>query len=139
MTMLMMLIGGIGAILLGLPYIFHAFGPTEAEVILWGRFSLCMGASLLLLSLGFGRSRKIAAKVFLSIGFLSLALFQGFPILLWFAFDGLGISDGTPRSTFVAHWSYSIPHVALLIVSLIILYQLWWFPLRLPSQEAKRN
>ena len=139
MTMLMMLIGGIGAILLGLPYIFHAFGPTEAEVILWGRLSLCIGASLLLLSLGFGRSHKWAAKVFLSIGFLGLALFQGFPILLWFAFHGLGISDGTPPSTFVAHWSYSIPHVALLIVSLMILYQLWWFPVRFPSQEARRN
>jgi hypothetical protein len=36
-----MLFGGIGAILLGLPYIFHAFGPTEAEVVIWGEVSLC--------------------------------------------------------------------------------------------------
>ena len=139
MTMLMMLIGGIGAILLGLPYIFHAFGPTEAEVILWGQFSICMGASLLLLSLGFGRSHTRAAKVFLSIGFLGLAIFQGFPILLWFAFHGLGISDDTPESTFVVHWSYSIPHVALVLVSLMILYRLWRFPVPLPSQEASTN
>ena len=128
-----MLIGGIGAILLGLLYIFHAFGPTEAEVVIWGWLSLYMGASLILLSMGIGRSDKKAAKVFLSLGYIGLALFQVVPILLWFAFHGSGISDGAPPSTFVAHWSYSIPHVGLLVVSLMALYQLWRLPTHSPA------
>ena len=131
--MLMMLIGGFGAILLGLLYIFHAFGPTEAEVVIWGWLSLYMGASLILLSMGIGRSNKKAAKVFLSLGYIGLALFQVVPILLWFAFHGSGISDGTPPSAFVAHWSYSIPHASLLVVSLMVLYQLWRLPTHSPA------
>ena len=130
--MLMMLIGGIGAILLGLLYIFRAFGPTEAEVVIWGWFSLYMGAGLFLLSLGIGRSNKKAAKVFLSLGYIGLALFQVVPILLWFAFHGSRISDGAPPSAFVAHWSYSIPHAGLLVVSLLVLYQLWRLPTHSP-------
>ena len=133
MTMLMMLIGGVGAILLGLLYIFHAFGPTEAEVVTWGWLSLYMGASLILLSMGIGRSNKKAAKVFLLLGYLGLALFQVVPILLWFAFHGAGISDGAPPGTFVAHWSYSIPHAGLLVVSLMVLYQLWRLPTHSPA------
>ena len=121
-----MLVGGSGAILLGLPYSFHAFGPTEAEVVSWGRISLYLGASLILLSIGIGRSNKNrAARVFLSLGYLSLALLQAVPILLWVAFHGSGISDGTPPSAFVAHWLYSIPHVVLLFISLLVLHQLW--------------
>ena len=128
MRMLMMLACGIGAILLGLSYIFHTFGSTEAEVVTWGWISLFLGICLILLSIGIGRSKKRAAKVFLSLGYLGLALFQVVPILLWFAFHGSRISDGTPPSAFVAHWSYSIPHVAVLIFSLVVLYQLWWLP-----------
>ena len=128
-----MLIGGIGAILLGLLYIVHAFGPAEAEVVIWGRLSLYMGVSLILLSMGIGRSNKKAAKVFLSLGYLGLALFQVVPILLWFAFHGSGISDGAPPGTFVAHWSYAIPHAGLLVVGLMVLYQLWQLPTHSPA------
>jgi hypothetical protein len=35
-----MLFSGFGAILLGLPYVLHAFGPTEVEVVIWGEVSL---------------------------------------------------------------------------------------------------
>lgn len=139
MKMLMMLVGGLGAILLGLPYIFHAFGPTEAEVVTWGRISMYMGASLILLSIGIGHSITRAAKVFLSLGYIGLGLFQVLPILLWFTFHGSGISDGAPPSAFVAQWLYSIPHVALLVVSLMILYQLWRFPTYPPAHELRRK
>ena len=128
MKMLIMLVGGIGTILLGLPYVLHAFGPTEAEVVTWGRLSLYLGTVLILLSIGIARSDGRAAKLFLSLGYTGLALFQVLPILLWFAFHGSGVSDGSPSSAFVAHWLYSIPHFALLIVSLVVLYQLWWLP-----------
>jgi len=133
MVILMMLIGGIGAILLGLPYIFHAFGPTETEVVLWGRLSVYIGASLTLLPITIGRSYHKVANFFLSLGYLGLALFQGLPILLWIAFHRSAISDGTPPSLFVAHWSYAIPHVALLVVSLMVLYQLWRQPTHSPA------
>ena len=133
MKMLMMLVGGIGAILIGLPYIFHAFGPAEAEVVTWGWISVYMGASLMLLSIGIGRSNKRVAKIFLSLGYIGLGLFQVLPILLWFAFHGSGISDGAPQSAFVAHWLYSIPHVALLVVSLMVPYQLWRLPTHSPA------
>ena len=125
MKMPMMLAGGIGAILLGLSYIFYAFGPTEAEVVTWGWISLYMGTCLILLSFGIGRSKKRAAKVFLSLAYIGLALLQLVPLILWFTFHGSGISDGIPPSTFIAHWTYSIPHVALLIVRLVVLYQLY--------------
>ena len=142
MKMLIMLVGGIGTILLGLPYVFHAFGPTEAEVVTWGRLSLYFGTGLILLSIGIGRSNERVAKVFLSLGYTSLALFQMLPLVLWLVFDGSGISDGSPSSAFVAQWLYSIPHLALLIVSLIVLYQLWWLPARsrtYSSSEKERT
>ena len=112
------------AILLGLPDILHAFGPTEAEVVTWGEVSLYTGAILVVLSIGIGRSQKRPAKVVLAIGSVVLALLQVPPVFLWLAFHGAGISDGAPPSTFVAHWGYSIPHLVLLIVSLMVLYNL---------------
>ena len=87
----MMLAGGIGAILLGLPYIFYGFGPTEAEVVTWGRISIYIGASLILLSIGIGHSHASAAKALLSLGYIGLGLIQLLPIFLWFTFHGSGI------------------------------------------------
>jgi hypothetical protein len=115
-----MLLGGFGAILLGLPYIFHAFGPTEAQVVIWGWVSLCIGVVLLFLAVGLGRSKERLAKVALASGYIILALLQVPPVVLWFAFHGSGISDGTPPSTFVAHWGYSVPHLVLLGASLVV-------------------
>jgi hypothetical protein len=122
--MAVMLVGGIGAVLLGLPYIFHAFGPTEAEVVTWGEVSLYTGVVLVFLSAGIGHRNSRAAKVVLALGYIILALLQVPPVFLCFAFHGAGISDGTPPSTFVAHWWYSVPHLALLIASLMVLYYL---------------
>ncbi|MBN1429989.1 MAG: hypothetical protein JXB07_16590 [Anaerolineae bacterium] len=119
-----MLIGGIGSILLGLPYILHAFGPTEAEVMTWGQVSLYTGIVLVCLSAGIGRNNNIAARLVLALGYVVLILLQVHPIFLWFTFHGTGISDGTPPSTFVAHWCYATPHIALVIVSLLVLYYL---------------
>ena len=87
-----------------------------------------LGIGLIFLSVGIGRSQKRADKVFLSLGHIGLALLQVFPILLWLSFHGSGLSDGTPPSIFVAHWLYSIPHLAVFLVSLMALYQLWWLP-----------
>ena len=114
-----MLIGSVGAILLGLPYICYAFGPTEAEVASWGEVCLYTGIFLTLLAVVIGRSPKRLFRGILALGYLFLALLQVPPIFLWFAFHGTGISDGSPPSPFVAHWIYAIPHLAILIVSLV--------------------
>lgn len=37
---LLIFLGGAGCVSLGLAYVLHAFGPTEAEVVLWGRVSI---------------------------------------------------------------------------------------------------
>lgn len=116
-----MLVGSIGAILLGLPYIFRAFGPTEAEVASWGEFSLYTGIVLTLLAVGVGRNTKKLFRGILALGYLFLAFLQVLPIFLWFTFHGTGISDGTPPSAFVAHWGYAIPHLAVLMVSLVVI------------------
>ena len=111
-----------GAVLLGLPYIVHAFGPTEAEVVTWGQVSVLAGAVMLLLSAAAGRSRAAAARGALALGFGLLALLQVPPAILWFAFHGTGISDGSPPSAFVAHWGFALPHLALLAVCLAVVY-----------------
>lgn len=112
-----MLLGSSGSILLGLPYLLYAFGPTEAEVARWGLASVAIGLALWPLGMiawcGGGRIVKILAV----LGYGLLALLQILPIFLWFSFHGYGISDGTPSSAFVAHWVYAGPHIALLILS----------------------
>lgn len=115
-----LLLPGIGTILLGLTYAVSLFGPTEAEVRLWGLVSLCAGiVSLLLTGTLIDRTGK-AARFILSATSLFIAALQILPILLWWQFHdrgiahGGGISDGTPPSSFVAHWAFSVPHIALL-------------------------
>lgn len=120
-----LLAGGMGAILVGLAYIFRIFGNTEAEVVTWGWVSVYMGISLVVLTLGFGHGTSGAARVILSLSYAGLALLQVVPILLWIAFHGAGISDGTPPSGFVAHWMYAIPHLVIVIFSLLALHRLW--------------
>lgn len=115
------LISSGGAILLGVPYIFYAFGPTEAEVVSWGEVSLYTGIILTLLAVVIGRNPRKLFRGVLALGYLFLALLQVLPIFLWFAFHGTGISDGTPPSPFVAHWGYAIPHLVLLIASLVVI------------------
>jgi hypothetical protein len=117
-----MLIGATCSILLGLPYILHFFGPTEAEVAQWGLVCSGMGFFLGVFSIAFGSNNDAIAKILLSLGFVGVALLQFLPIYLWFQFHGTGISDGSPPSAFVAHWVYALPHLALLIVSIMAIY-----------------
>ena len=93
---------------------------------MWGKVSLYLGVALILVSVALGRKSTRFAKVILGVGYFILALLQVPPILLWFAFHGSGIAGGP--SSFVAHWGYSIPHIMLLTVSIIILYRLRYKP-----------
>lgn len=118
------LLGAAGSIALGLAYVLHAFGPTEAEVVLWGRVLICLGWTLVPLTVGAWRSNSRFMKGIATLGWGTVALLQVPPVLLWFAFHGSGMSDGTPPSTFVAHWAYSIPHLAVLTASVAMVRNL---------------
>ena len=72
------------------------------------------------LTVGAWRSHSRIIQGVAGLGWGIVALLQVPPVLLWFAFHGSGISDGTPPSTFVAHWAYSIPHLALLAASAVM-------------------
>lgn len=110
------IIGAICSIILSIPYIIHAYGPTEAEVVTWGMFSLAWGILLLFLSM------DMFEKIVTYIGFFVAGLIQIPPIILWFIFHGHGISDGTPSSSFTAHWAYSLPHIIIFLICVAILY-----------------
>ncbi|MDX9953475.1 MAG: hypothetical protein RBT75_05245 [Anaerolineae bacterium] len=123
-TFVLMLIAAGGSILLGLPYLVHAFGPTEAEVVSWGQVAIATGAVLAGLVLLLWRQRHRWAQIVLSVGYGWLALLQVLPIVLWLLFHGTGISDGSPPSPFTAHWAFALPHLALFVLSAFILRQL---------------
>lgn len=126
----------LGAVLLGLPYLLRAFGPTEAEVAEWGCASIGAGLALLALSLALAQARRCAAKAVLGLAAGVVALMQLPPIVCWFVFHGTGISDGSPPSAFVAHWAYAIPHVALFAVCALAVYDEWR---RVPGQGPRQG
>ncbi|KGP76710.1 hypothetical protein JT05_03075 [Desulfosporosinus sp. Tol-M] len=111
------IIGAICSIIVSIPYIIHAYGPTEREVVIWGVFSLAWGIILLFLSI------SMYEKIVTYIGFVIVGLIQIPPIILWFTFHGYGISDNTPSSSFIAHWGYGIPHIIIFLICAAILYK----------------
>ena len=115
-----MWVAAIGAILIGLPYVLGAFGPTEAEVRTWGTISIGVGAALALLTAAFGGEPKPLTGALLALAFGLNATLQLLPAVLWAAFHGSTISDGSPPTDFVAHWGYGVPHAALFAISELV-------------------
>ena len=108
---------GVLAALTGLLYVFRVFGPTEQEVIAWGILSVILGGCVVL----YGINININTN-FIEIGLVFfLVLIQIPAIILWLLFNGRGISDGTPPSSFVAHWIFAIPHLAIVLLGLILI------------------
>ena len=62
-------------------------------------------------------------KMVTYIGFFIVGLIQIPPIILWFIFYGHEISDGTPPSSFIAHWGYSMSHIFIFLICVAILYK----------------
>jgi hypothetical protein len=111
------------SILLGILYAFRAFGPTEAEVVLWGQF--CLLGGLLALIVGVPKFRFPSLLIPEVIGFGVLAASQLLPIVMWFSFHGRPISDGIPPSSFQAHWAWAIPHILLLLAAAACAVTVW--------------
>lgn len=111
---------GVLTALTGLLYVFRVFGPTEQEVIAWGILAVILGGCVVLL----GFNINITTN-FIEIGLVFfLVLIQIPAIILWLLFNGRGISDGTPPSSFVAHWIFAIPHMVIVLLGIILIISL---------------
>jgi len=122
----LMLSGGIGSIIIGIPYVIRVFGPTEAEVAKWGFVSICFGfflSTIAIVLIAKGLNRIFSR--FLALCYLILSLLQVPPIMAWFLLSGYGISDTPLPGDFIAHWGYSAPHIFLLFISFIAALRLW--------------
>jgi len=114
---ILILISGIFSIIWGLTYMFGMYGPTEREVSEWGLIEAIVG--FLVVCTAFFITGQKLIKFILAV-FLSInMLLQILPTVLWFIFNGTGISDGSPPSNFVASWIYALPHIAIGVISLI--------------------
>lgn len=114
-------LSGLIAAGLGLAYISYAFGPTEQEVVTWGQITFYSGLGIALLTLVGRRlsgAARLVVRTVLALSLTAMALLQIPPALLWILFHNQGISDGSPPSAFVAHWAYSLLHIAATALSL---------------------
>ncbi len=98
----------------GALYLFNVFGPSEREVAMWGLIESLAGMLVMLSPL---LIRAMAKKVWPVQGLLvANLLMQILPAILWFQFDGRGISDGMPPSPFIASWAYALPHIVIALM-----------------------
>ncbi len=100
----------------GYTYTHGYYGWVEIAVLVWGYFAQLLGIILFCLFLysfiAFGSS-TIKLTLFLNI------IIQVPPILLWFIFHGGEITE--PRnSQFIAHWAYSLMHIFILVVCVLV-------------------
>lgn len=109
---------GILSILTGLIYVIGLYGPTEAEVSTWGIFAFILGGMLIFLGIERSTNTHNLAKFFV----VCLLAIQIPPIILWFTFSGSSISDGTPPSSFVAHWIFATPHLVIVLIGVAVLF-----------------
>ena len=118
------LITGVSSVLTGLLYLFHVFGPTETEIVMWGKTAILAGIVLCALALVAQLTHQPLINLSILVNLMLIALLQIPPIYLWLVSHGSGISDGSPPDAFIAHWIFALPHSVLLILSLSILVRL---------------
>jgi hypothetical protein len=98
-------------------YVFGLYGPTESEVKSWGVIEVIIG--VVMFGLTYLGTKFKTARIFHLLVLAVNILMQVLPVVLWFAFNGRGISDGTPVSEFVASWSYSLTHILIGLLSFV--------------------
>ena len=135
------LITGVSSVLTGLLYLLHAFGPTETEIVTWGKTAILAGIVLCALALVAQLTPQPIITLSLLVNLILIALLQILPIYLWLVSHGSGILDGSPPGAFTAHWIFALPHSFLLILSLIILVRLspWHRTVSKHQQTFKRT
>ncbi len=81
-NVILMVAGAVGAVILGLVYVFNAFGPIDAAVVWWGRVSVGLGIGLGILALTVGAKRTMLCRLMLGLGYTVLAVLQppGYPL-----------------------------------------------------------
>lgn len=123
---LLLIPGGLGTLLLGLPYIYRVFGPQEADVYSWGYLSLFTGLiSLAITILTRNRDSRVFRSILGAI-FVVTAIIQIPPIAAWSLLHGhLSLTDTPLEGAFRVHWAYSTPHIVVLILSAIALIKLF--------------
>ncbi|HZJ22101.1 MAG TPA: hypothetical protein VFD54_02260 [Anaerolineales bacterium] len=136
------LITGVGSVLTGLLYLLQVFGPTETEIVTWGKTAILAGIVLCALALVAQLTHpQPIITLSLLVDLMLIALLQILPIYLWLVSHGSVISDGSPPDAFMAHWIFALPHSVLLILSLIILVRLsrWHQTVSNHQQTFKRT
>lgn len=139
---LLQLITGVSSVLTGLLYLLQVFGPTETEIVTWGKTAILAGIVLCALALVAQLTHpQSIITLSLLVNLMLIALLQILPIYLWLVSHGSGISDGSPPEAFIAHWIFALPHSVLLILSLIILVRLspWHHTVSKHQQTFKRT
>jgi len=98
-----------------------------------GVLEVMVGLFIIGLSFFIARGKHIKALliVLLSIN----TLLQILPSILWFLFNGTGISDGSPPSDFVASWIYSLPHISIGLLGVLCITLF----IRKPNLHVKEN
>lgn len=109
------------SIVIGLIYALGLYGSTEVEVNQWGIITMLGGIITISISIIKG-NRFIRVIMIFLIVLISMA--QVPPIALWITFHGYTITDGTPPSSFVAHWAFAIPHIFIFILGLLSLIKI---------------
>ena len=100
----------------------RAFGPTEAEVVSWGRLSVVAGLAAIALAFLQRNADRPYLRAATAWALASIASGQVPSIIQWSLFPAAGVSAGLPTSPFVAHWAYALPHAAVLGLALVALH-----------------
>lgn len=120
----LILVNGVGLIILGLLYVLRVWGALENEAIYWGKVSVISGVILVYTLFIFMKYNRKIIKTILIIELILIMLLQIPPVCLWIAFHGEKIVDWTYKTSFTAHWGYSMLHLAPFLIGIVTICQL---------------
>ncbi|MBO8167618.1 MAG: hypothetical protein H0Z35_00375 [Thermoanaerobacteraceae bacterium] len=119
---------GVLSTAVGLVYIFNLpklTGDATWATVPWGWLALFIGVITLWVTIGEKRKQGFW-RIILSVDLGVMVLLQIPPVLLWFIFNEQVIGEPTTPSAPMGHWLWSVPHIALAIVSFYSLYLLFF-------------
>lgn len=120
----LMIFCSIGSSVIGLPYICSIYGFAQDVAVKWGILSVFVGLLLLCSTAIIDNLQDNTAKGLLMFEFSSLCLLQLVPIYFWFNAHGNALLVST-TSKYTAHWGFSVPHLVLFSIGLVIVYHIF--------------